>query len=213
MQTSMFTDLAVEAAARAPAGAAGVESSTTKQGALNVIRLRVTSQAGEAALGRPQGRYYTVEIPASLGQGDDDYEQAAGTLAELLKEMLPQEKGCLLVAGLGNEGVTPDALGPETASRVLVTRHLTTSDSMLAELFRAVAVVRPGVLGQTGLESTELLRGAPLKIETLPAVTHCEGCGENYPTVRHGRTCPYCGSEKTWLLRGNEISIKEIEAI
>ena len=59
---------------------------------------------------------------------------------------------------------------------------------------------------------TELLRGAPLKIETLPAVTHCEGCGENYPTVRHGRTCPYCGSEKTWLLRGNEISIKEIEA-
>ena len=58
-----------------------------------------------------------------------------------------------------------------------------------------------------------LLRGAPLKIETLPAVTHCEGCGENYPTVRHGRTCPYCGSEKTWLLRGNEISIKEIEAI
>ena len=49
---------------------------------------------------------------------------------------------------------------------------------------------------------TELLRGAPLKIETLPAVT-----------VRHGRTCPYCGSEKTWLLRGNEISIKEIEAI
>ncbi|MFR6411722.1 MAG: hydrogenase maturation nickel metallochaperone HypA [Angelakisella sp.] len=53
----------------------------------------------------------------------------------------------------------------------------------------------------------------PLKIETLPAVTHCEGCGENYPTVRHGRTCPYCGSEKTWLLRGNEISIEEIEAI
>ena len=167
MQTSMFTDLAVEAAARAPAGAAGVESSTTKQGALNVIRLRVTSQAGEAALGRPQGRYYTVEIPASLGQGDDDYEQAAGTLAELLKEMLPQEKGCLLVAGLGNEGVTPDALGPETASRVLVTRHLTTSDSKLAELFRAVAVVRPGVLGQTGLESTELLRGAAATVRPV----------------------------------------------
>ena len=60
---------------------------------------------------------------------------------------------------------------------------------------------------------TERLRGAPLKIETLPAVTHCEGCGENYPTVRHGRTCPYCGSEKPWLLRGNEISIKDIEAI
>ena len=68
-------------------------------------------------------------------------------------------------------------------------------------------------VGSVTLELGEVLRGAPLKIETLPAVTHCEGCGENYPTVRHGRTCPYCGSEKTWLLRGNEISIKEIEAI
>ena len=60
---------------------------------------------------------------------------------------------------------------------------------------------------------TELLRGATVKKETRPAVAHWESCGENYPTVRHGRTCPYCGSEKTWLLRGNEISIKEIEAI
>ena len=146
MQTDIFTDLAVEAAAQAPADAAGVQSHTAVQGALRITRLEITSQAGEAALGRPQGRYYTAEIPDALGQGDDDYDQAAHTLAELLAELLPEGDGCLLVAGLGNEGVTPDALGPETASRVLVTRHLTTSDAKLAELFRAVAVVCPGVL-------------------------------------------------------------------
>ena len=136
-------------------------------GGLAHYPLEITSQAGEAVLGRPQGRYYTAEIPDTLGQGDDDYEQSAQTLAELLGELLPAGDGCLLVAGLGNEGVTPDALGPETASRVLVTRHLTTADSKLAELFRAVAVVCPGVLGQTGLESAELLRGAAATVRPV----------------------------------------------
>ena len=58
---------------------------------------------------------------------------------------------------------------------------------------------------------TELMPRAQLRIETVPAVTHCGGCGQDYPTVAHGRTCPHCGSEDTWLLRGSEISIKEIE--
>ena len=52
-----------------------------------------------------------------------------------------------------------------------------------------------------------------LKIETIPAVTYCEGCGRDYPTVQFGRTCPHCGSEKTWLKQGSEINLKEIEAI
>ena len=54
---------------------------------------------------------------------------------------------------------------------------------------------------------------AALKIETIPAVTYCEGCGRDYPTVQFGRTCPHCGSEKTWLKQGSEINLKEIEAI
>lgn len=59
---------------------------------------------------------------------------------------------------------------------------------------------------------SELVSGAQLRIETLPAVTHCDNCGKDYPTVAHGRTCPHCQSGDTWLLTGNEASIKEIEA-
>ena len=53
---------------------------------------------------------------------------------------------------------------------------------------------------------------AALVIETVPAVTHCGACGKDYPTVAHGRTCPYCRSDETWLVKGNECVIKEIEA-
>ena len=59
---------------------------------------------------------------------------------------------------------------------------------------------------------TELVSGSELRIETLPAVTHCDDCGGDYPTVAHGRTCPRCGSGSTWLLTGSEVNIKEIEA-
>ena len=59
-------------------------------------------------------------------------------------------------------------------------------------------------------DKEEMLKGCELKIEPIPAVTHCDGCGKDYPTVVHGKTCPHCGSEHTWLLRGNEVEIKEI---
>ena len=59
---------------------------------------------------------------------------------------------------------------------------------------------------------SELVTGSELKIETLPAVTHCDNCGQDYPTVAHGKTCPHCRSGSTWLLTGNEVNIKEIEA-
>ena len=59
---------------------------------------------------------------------------------------------------------------------------------------------------------SELVSGSELKIETLPALTHCDGCGRDYPTVAHGKTCPHCQSGNTWLLTGNEVNIKEIEA-
>ena len=56
----------------------------------------------------------------------------------------------------------------------------------------------------------EMLTGCTLTVEPIKAVTHCDGCGKDYPTLLTGKTCPFCGSEKTWLVTGNEFYIKEI---
>lgn len=61
------------------------------------------------------------------------------------------------------------------------------------------------------VKKRKIFDGAELVVEQLPAVTYCEGCGQTYPTVAHGKICPYCKSPETWLLQGNECSIKEIE--
>ncbi|MGN0570032.1 MAG: hydrogenase maturation nickel metallochaperone HypA [Candidatus Fimenecus sp.] len=61
-------------------------------------------------------------------------------------------------------------------------------------------------------DKSDLLKDAELKIETIPAITHCEACKGSYPTIKFGKICPYCSSENTYLLTGNEINIKEIEA-
>ena len=56
----------------------------------------------------------------------------------------------------------------------------------------------------------DFLTDCEMVVEPIHARTHCDGCSEDYDTVAHGRTCPYCGSEHTWLITGNEINIKEI---
>jgi len=61
------------------------------------------------------------------------------------------------------------------------------------------------------VEREALLHGCVLEIHTIPAVTYCENCQQQYPTVTHGKTCPHCGSPNTYLLRGNEVEIRSIE--
>lgn len=63
------------------------------------------------------------------------------------------------------------------------------------------------------VKKTELMTQAQLVIETIPAVTYCDTCGQTYPTVPQGKICPHCGSDRTWLLRGNEMNIKEISVL
>ncbi len=58
-----------------------------------------------------------------------------------------------------------------------------------------------------------LLQDCRMQVETIHAITHCDGCGQDYETVANGKRCPHCGSEKTWLLTGNQVNIKEITVL
>ena len=100
-----------------------------------------------------------------------------------------------------------------TVERVGADNGLTQVASVTLELGEVSGAIPAELVScwDWAVQRSDLLRGAALRIETLPAVTRCGGCGQEYPTVAYGRTCPHCGSEDTWLLRGNEISIREIE--
>ena len=74
-----------------------------------------------------------------------------------------------------------------------------------------VSTIVPEYLTDWAADKEEMLKGCELKILTVPAITHCDSCGEQYPTVKFSKKCPHCGSDKTWLLQGNEVEIKEIE--
>lgn len=150
------TDLALEARELHPE-CPGVECTEYRQGDVTVTAMTVSRQAVER-LGRAEGRYVTVSLPPLTDHAflpDERYE----SVSEQLGRMLPEE-GTVLVAGLGNLSITPDALGPKSVTMIPATRHIiaelerTTGGASL----RSCAVMAPGVLGQTGVEAVELIR-------------------------------------------------------
>ena len=158
------TDLAVERHARAGAAPEGVRSAEYTENGLRVTQIDVTDDRGARALQKPVGRYLTAETgDALLSEGDWIWETARG-LARLLRPLLP-ERGPVLAVGLGNRAITPDALGPLCLEHLIVTRHLI--ERMPGEFggLRPVAALTPGVLGTTGIESAELVRGAVERVK------------------------------------------------
>ena len=102
----------------------------------------------------------------------------------------------------------------KTVERIAEENALTSVSSVTLELGEVSGVVPHELTScwNWAVAQTEVLKGAELKIETIPAVTLCESCNRTYPTVPQGRVCPLCGSEETVLVRGTEINLKEIEA-
>lgn len=164
MNFSPRTDLASESrdlwhksageAAALPGVSAGKE---TREG-LELDRIDILDERGEQALGKPAGRYRTLRLDALERREEDAFERSCTVLAGLLREALGEEDGgSVLVVGLGNEAITPDALGPLTARHTMVTRHLKERLPEDFAAFRDVSVFCSGVLGTTGLESCALV--------------------------------------------------------
>ena len=125
----------------------------------------VTSRAGETALGKPRGTYITVELGQVLRREQGRFDSAAQCISDYLKDMLKLSSRLpVLVAGLGNREVTPDAIGPLTADHILVTRHMVEAVPETFGEFRPVSATVPGVLGTTGVESAETVRALAERI-------------------------------------------------
>lgn len=153
------TDLAAEAHAlwRENAGETtqlpGVKAREGEVLGFPLTRVEILDRAGEEALGKPRGTYLSLDLGEL--RGGDDLARAAQAVGEALRPLLPEE-GPLLCAGVGNRDMTPDALGPLAVDHLLVTRHL---GGVLPGL-RPVSALAGGVLGDTGLEAAEWVRGA-----------------------------------------------------
>lgn len=161
----MYTDLAVEAAQlrsrELPEKGKldGIVSTRKEISGFVTDCVEVINEAGEKTIGRPKGKYITVDITPAMKREEAAFARACRIIADLLKPFLPDnDEAPVLVAGLGNRSITPDAIGPDCVRDIMVTRHMVKRMPEYFSSYRPVSAVAPGVLGTTGIETAEFLR-------------------------------------------------------
>lgn len=138
----------------------GVSAQSETRDGLGVETVEILDEEASKELCKPIGRYTTISLDALVRREEDAFRRACGVLAREIRTQLSMEPDeSVLVVGLGNPDITPDAIGPLTAECVLVTRHLKSRLPEEFASFRPVSVFRSGVLGTTGIESAALVRG------------------------------------------------------
>lgn len=130
---------------------------------IRITRVKVLNENGEKAIGKKVGNYITIDINNLKIAGQEQIQKASDSLTKELKELLKKhisEQDSILVVGLGNLYVTPDALGPKVVQDIDITRHiLQYMPEILDKETRPVSAISPGVLGTTGIETLEILKG------------------------------------------------------
>ena len=207
------TDLALEARERwgelrkGEALPPGVTGETRREAGCSLETLAIRSREGAEALGKPEGTYVTLFPEALLAREEGAFEAAAALLGRELRALLGLDKeGSVLVAGLGNEAITPDSLGPRTLRHVLATRHLVAALPETFGAFRRVSVLETGVLGNTGMESAELLRAVIEKLRP-DAVISVDALASR----RLGRICRTVQLTDTGVVPGSGVGNRRSE--
>ena len=199
------TDLALEArelwqeSAERTTRLQGVKATKAKQEGYPVTRVDILDERGEQALGKPRGSYRTVDLTTFWQRKPDFFERAVRVVGSQLKALVPAE-GPVLVVGLGNRAMTPDAVGPLAADSVLVTRHLIAAQPRHFAGFRPVAVQRTGVLGTTGVESAEAVRGLAAQVEPALIIAI-----DALASRRVGRVCAAVQLSDTGIIPGSGV--------
>ena len=162
MNCQRRTDLAAELI---PDDKNDIAEYTERIGSITVTTVEILSDSAAERLGKPMGKYITLDIGKIWYASDEEFEAAADLISKklisLAEELTGNSLGSVLIAGLGNRRITADALGDETVGLITVTRHLRSLNGKLFGLLggREISAVAPGVLGQTGIETAELIRG------------------------------------------------------
>ncbi len=132
-----------------------------------ITHVKILNETGSQTMGKPIGNYITIESELLKQNDITSHEQIMKTVAEHIAGLSKlSQKSTILVVGLGNWNITPDALGPKVIDKILVTRHL---DGVLPEEIqksvRSVAAISPGVMGITGIETVEIIQGVVEKLK------------------------------------------------
>ncbi len=167
------TDLALEAQeiikSQSAAQIPGVSSDSSREDGITVSRIKVENDAAARQLGKAPGNYITLEAPGMRGKDTDLQDRLTEVLARELLKFMPLSKNLeetVLVVGLGNWNVTPDALGPKVIEDLLVTRHsFEMGGHSLGDGFRSVCAISPGVLGITGIETGEIIQALAQRVK------------------------------------------------
>lgn len=163
------TDLALEAResiTEADAGLRGVktEENYDEEADIRVTRVEITTKNGARSMGKPMGTYITIEAPGMLEPDEGYHREISKVIARQLTALIPNmsEEQEILVVGLGNRDVTADALGPHVVDNLFVTRHIVKEYGKAAynkEKINIVSSLEPGVMGKTGMEAAEIIKG------------------------------------------------------